>query len=46
VAGIVPNRIVVPPGAVLKFVPVIVTDPPPVTGAEFGETLTTDGKTA
>jgi hypothetical protein len=33
VAGSVPNRMVVPPGAVLKFVPVITTGIPPVTGA-------------
>src|ERR1022692_871047 len=46
VAGSVPTRIVVPPVAVLKFVPVTVTTLPPVAGPPPGDTLDIDGKTA
>jgi hypothetical protein len=42
----VPKLKVVPPGAVLKFVPETVTPTPPVTGPLGGEMPVTDGKTS
>jgi hypothetical protein len=46
VGASVPKLKVVPPGTVLKFVPVTVTPTPPVTGPLGGEMPATDGKTS